>query len=391
MSTWCLIVASLWGADAVNEPPQWTLFDGQSLAGWVVENDAEVDVVDGALRLKSGMGWVRSASEYRDFDLHVECMALQTEKYDAGIYLRAGKEGKPFPQRGRQINLLQGHEGNLVGHRDGVSRGLALPAGQWNVFDISVRGDRVKTTINGQVAYDVIGLGTEQGYLGFQVEVPQGGQFLIRNVRVVEVGFESLFNGTDLTGWDGADGPAADCWTVDAGDLVCTGQKGPWLRSAQEYGDFNLRLEYLVSTGGNSGVYVRVPFDGNHHRDNDTQPPAGFEVQILDDAAPQYATLKDYQYSASVYDLCGAAPRVCRPAGEWNTLEINAIGQHITTWHNGQRVTDVTVESAPMLALRQTKGYLGLQNHSTMVRFRHVRIGPALDPLASAPAKAPAK
>ncbi|MDP1796915.1 MAG: DUF1080 domain-containing protein, partial [Planctomycetaceae bacterium] len=217
------------------------------------------------------------------------------------------------------------------------------------------------------------------GYIGFQIEVPKGGQFLLRDIKLTELGHTSLFNGVDLTGWEAGEGDAAACWSVKDGHIVCDGKKGPWLRTAKEYGDFNLRLDYIVSPGGNSGVYVHVPKDGNHHRADDKLPPAGFEVQVLDDADPQYAKLKDYQFCASVYDICGAQPRVCRPAGEWNTLEINRTANQVTTIHNGHIVVNITTETHPLLALRKTEGFLGLQNHSTVVTFRNLRIGAALE------------
>ena len=149
-----------------------------------------------------------------------------------------------------------------------------------------------------------------------------------------------------------------------------------------EFKDARIHVEFLVpKAGGNSGVYVRVPADGNHHRENDTAPPAGFEVQILDDDDPQYKNLKDYQFSASVYDIAGAQPHVCKPHGQWNTLEINCQGGNISTTHNGKIVTRVTPETHPLSKLRQLKGFLGLQNHSSLVKFRNVRIGPP-QPLA---------
>jgi hypothetical protein len=163
----------------------------------------------------------------------------------------------------------------------------------------------------------------------------KGGEFQFRNLKITELGYSSLFNGKDLAGWEGGVAPAESCWLVQEGLLVCNGQKGPWLKTLAEYGDFDFRFEYQVSPGGNSGVYVRVPADGNHHRENDTLPAAGFEVQVLDDSAPQYAQLKDYQYCGSVYDICGAQPRVCRAVGHWNTMSIRCEGQHVT---DAQRV-----------------------------------------------------
>lgn len=354
------------------------LFDGQSLNGWTVENGAEVDVVDGCLRLKSGVGWLRSDHRYRDFELHLEWKALKATEYDAGIYIRSSLVGRPFPEAGYQVNLLEGKEGNIPTLSGAESRGLVKPQGEWNVFDLRVAGEMAELKINGQSAWKASGLKQLDGWLGFQVEVPNGGQFLFRNIEVTEIGYQSVFNGRDLMGWEGVGGAADDCWSVIDGILTCSGKKGPWLRSAGEYGDFNFRLDYLVSKGGNSGVYVRVPADGNHHRENETQPPAGFEVQILDDTAPEHAALKDFQYSASIYDFAGADPRNSRAIGEWNSLEINCLAQQITTWHNGVQVTNISSEEFPLLTLRSVKGYLGLQNHSTVVGLRHLRIGPAV-------------
>lgn len=358
------------------------LFDGRSLNGWSLENDCDVDVVDGCLRLKSGNGWLRSHHQYRNFELHLEWKALQADKYDAGIYLRAGRDGKPFPKPSTQVNLLQGKEGNIASIPGAESTGL-VRAGHWNSFVIRAEGPAVTLTINGKPAYSVKGLTETNGYIGFQVEVPAGGQFLLRNIRVVELGYRSLFNGEDFTGWEAASGTLSECWSIEDRMLVCSGAKGPWLRSTEEFGDFNLRLEYRLSTGGNSGVYVRVPRDGNHHRDNESLPAAGFEVQILDDAAPAHLKLKDYQYSASIYDIAGANPRVSRPPGEWNSLEINCFGGRVTTWHNGYLVTDASADESPLLKLRAIQGFLGLQNHSTVVKFRNLRIGPAVEPGAT--------
>lgn len=370
-------VAAAQADDAALKGHQSSLFDGKTLNGWTIENGCQVSVKDGQLLLEGGDGWLRSDHTYGNFVMHVEWKALQDKAYDAGIYIRTQAGGAPFPKQSYQVNLLEGKEGNIGSLPGAASTGL-IKAGDWNSFDITVIDDRVKLEINGKPAYDVAGLKHAVGYVGFQVEVPKGGQYLIRNVSLKELGYESLFNGKDLAGWEGAEQEASACWSVADGAIVCDGKKGPWLRSANEYSDFNLRFDYQVSAGGNSGIYVRVPKNGNHHRANDQEPPAGFEVQVLDDAAPQYAKLKDYQYCGSVYDISGASKKVGRPAGEWNTLEINCRGQNITTTHNGVQIIDVKPETHEPIKLRLEKGYLGLQNHSTVVRFKNLRIGPAL-------------
>src|SRR5439155_20553056 len=96
-------------------------------------------------------------------------------------------------------------------------------------------------------------------------------------IAAVEPGFRPLFDGQSLAGWEGAGQPAEKCWKVEEGTIVCTGDKGPWLRSTEQFDDFNLRMEYKLKPGGNSGVFIRVPESGVHHGDG-----AGLEVQVLD-------------------------------------------------------------------------------------------------------------
>lgn len=182
---------------------------------------------------------------------------------------------------------------------------------------------------------------------------------------------KSLFNGRDLEGWEVVGDVKEDCWKVEGEDVVCTGKPGGWLRSKEEFGDFELDLEYKLKEGGNSGVYIRVPADGNHHGEG-----SGIEVQMLDDASPRYKDLKDYQYSGSLYAIVAAKPRVAKPAGEWNHMTIKCVGTKYEVTHNGEKIIDADVASAPELAKRRTSGHLGLQNHNEEVRFRSVRLTP---------------
>jgi hypothetical protein len=189
-------------------------------------------------------------------------------------------------------------------------------------------------------------------------------------LAAIEPGFRSLFNGRDLSGWEGVTSDAAQSWRVEDGTIVCTGQKGTWLRSHEQFGDFNLRFEYKLKPGGNSGVYLRVPADGAHREGG------GVEVQLLDDAAERYRDIKPGQYSGSVYLVAPATQHVARPAGEWNTMEINCRGSAYRITHNGVVVVAADGGKFPELEKRFFAGYLGLQNHDEEVWFRNLRIGP---------------
>jgi hypothetical protein len=192
--------------------------------------------------------------------------------------------------------------------------------------------------------------------------------------------FKSLFNGHDLSGWEGVTSDASKSWNVEDGMIVCTGQRGTWLRSKDQYGDFNLRLEYKLRPGGNSGIYVRVPADGNHREGG------GTEIQILDDVADRYQGIEPGQFCGSVYKIAPATEHVSRKAGEWNTLEINCQDTAYRVIHNGVLIVDAMDDKFPELKQRFTKGYLGLQNHDEAVWFRNLRIGPP-QPRARPPAE----
>lgn len=351
-----------------------SLFNGRDLEGWVVTG-CKAGVEDGLLVLQEGDGLVRSEHDYGDFVLELEWRARKDAAWDSGVYFRAEPPaaGKPWPSR-YQANLEQGKEGNVKNLAGAESSGLAK-AGQWNQLRLKVVGSRAELAINGRPAWKVDGVKPARGYIGFQAEIAKGGQFEFRNINITELDHKPLFNGRDLTGWEGAGQDASACWKVEDQTLLCTGQRGPWLRSKSQYGDFNLRLEYKLKPGGNSGVYVRVPEDGNHRgKELSGGKPSGIEVQILDDGAERYRDLKDYQFCGSLYAISAASPHVGRSAGHWNSMEIDCRGDHYRVIHNGVLVVDATSESAPELARRELRGFLGLQNHSEEVWFRNIRV-----------------
>src|SRR5262249_3970732 len=187
-------------------------------------------------------------------------------------------------------------------------------------------------------------------------------------------GFVPLFNGKDLTGWKKYD-TKADVWSAQDGLIVCSGKGGGWLGTDRDYADFVLRLEYRLTPGGNSGVYVRAPETGHISR-------VGMEIQILDDNAPQYARLDFYQYTGSIYHVVAPTRRAGKPAGEWNTLEIRALGRQVVVILNGKKIVDADLDRCltdPAVArehpgLARTTGRIGLQSHSERVEFRNLRV-----------------
>ena len=85
----------------------------------------------------------------------------------------------------------------------------------------------------------------------------------VAQLGAAEKGFTPLFNGKDISGWQGIEGPNTN-WVAKDGILSCTGKKGSqWIATKKEFSNFDLRLEYKISTDGNSGVFIRAPKEGN--------------------------------------------------------------------------------------------------------------------------------
>jgi hypothetical protein len=185
-----LSVAALWmmtlaSALQASEPVDNTivLFNGKNLDGWEAFK-CEVEVKDGAIFIKSGNGMLYTKKQYADFVLDVEWKALSDKFYDSGVFFRVAEDSrhKVWP-RLYQSNLQRGDEGNVGGLKGATSKGL-VKAGEWNHFRLTCQGERAKLEINGKLAWDVGGVTVRKGYLGLQAEVPAGGQFLFRNIRL---------------------------------------------------------------------------------------------------------------------------------------------------------------------------------------------------------------
>jgi hypothetical protein len=197
----------------------------------------------------------------------------------------------------------------------------------------------------------------------------------------------SLFNGKDLSGWQVLDGKA-DAWGAEDGLLFVKGGGGGWLMTVREFGDFELRLEFKLPKGGNSGVALRAPFEGD---------PAfqGMEIQLLDD--PWYKDAKNnpdgirpVQLTGAIYDVVPPSRDATRPAGEWNTMRIRADGRHVTVELNGVKTVDANLDDHKDRAdkhpgLLRTKGRLGLQSHDGRVEFRNLYVEPLRSLLRTTP------
>ena len=185
-------------------------------------------------------------------------------------------------------------------------------------------------------------------------------------------GFVPLFNGKDLAGWVGA----TKGYAAENGAIVCLKEGGGNLYTEKEYADFILRFEFRLTAGANNGVGIRAPLKGD-------AAYVGMEIQVLDDTADQYKTLKPYQYHGSIYGVAPCERGHQKPVGEWNSQEITARGRQITIKLNGATIVDADIDKAstpqtadgkPHPGLKNTQGHIGFLGHGSRVEFRNIRI-----------------
>lgn len=160
-----------------------------------------------------------------------------------------------------------------------------------------------------------------------------------------------LFDGTSLDRFTPAGGAE---WALEDGTVASSGPASGFLVSNEEFGDFRLHAEFLTSEDANSGIFIRC-------RDVAAiNPETCYEVNIFDRRAdPTYRT-------GGIVDV--AAPLVhIDAAGQWNTYEIEAVGDRLTVHMNGVLTADVRDDSL-------ASGRIALQYAAGTVAFRNVRL-----------------
>ncbi len=178
---------SLAGALYAQQPV--SLFDGKTLAGWKVVT-CEAEVVDGAILLKAGNGFLQAEKDYGDFVFECDWKALNTNMWDSGVYFRAGDPAGKFPwPKEHQVNMRRGQEGTISG-ADKVKAASLYKPGAWNHYKLTVKGETAELEFNGEKAWSRGGIQPPKGHLCLQAEVPGGGQFLFKNLTILELGAE---------------------------------------------------------------------------------------------------------------------------------------------------------------------------------------------------------
>jgi hypothetical protein len=194
-------------------------------------------------------------------------------------------------------------------------------------------------------------------------------------------GWRSLFDGTSTSAWRGYKSPAFPAgWRIVDGVLTKSGSVGD-LVSKDQFGNFELALDWNLATGGNAGIFYRGTEEYDHIY---WSAP---EYQLLDDA--NHPDGKSRLTSAgAAYALYPSPAGIVKPAGEWNSTLIVVNGNRVQHWLNGQRLLEyelgspdweAKVKASKFVAYpnygRASRGYIGIQgDHEGVLSIRNVRI-----------------
>lgn len=189
----------------------------------------------------------------------------------------------------------------------------------------------------------------------------------------------SLFNGKDLTGWMVAKGPAS-AWLVKEGELVAVAAGRAldyWLFTDTDYDDFVLRFEYRMRADAHAsgGITFRaLPTD-----------PMFRPLKLMDDGNRFDWAIQNGERTGSLWAVTTMAPprrdaRLNGP-GEWNEAELILDGKMLTFSINGERVqhldlTEFARQAGDFPTLTRASGRIGLQAHTSIARFRNLRLRP---------------
>jgi hypothetical protein len=351
-------------------------------------------VKDGQIIFNGHGGNLVSAKKYKDFELIVDWRI--TKNGDSGIYLRGTPQVQIWDTSRVEVGAQVG-SGGLYNNQKYESNPLKVadnPVGEWNTFRIKMIGENVTVYLNGELVVDNVPLENywdrsqpifPTGTIELQAH---GTNLAFRDIYVREIdtdeiglteeekaeGFVSLFNGMNLDGWQGN----KTDYFAENGELVVQPARGGHgnLFTEKEYSDFIFRFEFQLTPGANNGLGIRAPLEGD-------AAYQGIELQILDNTAPIYANLKEYQYHGSVYGVIPAKRGYLKPVGEWNEQEVVVQGSKIKITLNGTVILDGdiaeaskngTLDGRDHPGLKRKKGYIGFLGHGSELKFRNIRI-----------------
>jgi len=201
--------------------------------------------------------------------------------------------------------------------------------------------------------------------------------------------WKTLFDGKSLDAWRGYKSQTMPAgWRIEGGALV-KDDRVPDIITKDQFGDFELELEWKIGEAGNSGIFYRGIEDPDYKgaANNDRIYTTGPEYQLLDDIKAQDNKTR-LTCAAAAYGLYPSPEGHLKPVGQWNKTRIVAKGAHVEHWLNDVKVVEYELWSPDWEAKvqaakfkdwpkfgRAKRGHIGLQgDHEGPLAFRNIRI-----------------
>ena len=199
-------------------------------------------------------------------------------------------------------------------------------------------------------------------------------------------GWELLFDGKTFKTWNGYNVEnAPDCWIIENGMMKMTtkgGQESQDVIIGKTYKKFELKFEFVLTKGANSGVLFQVKEDPKYKFPYQTGP----EYQIIyNENWPD--KLEDWQIYGANYAMYPPKVKSYRPVGEWNQAALIVIENEVTQYLNGNEVVKCTKYSDECKKLWNSgkwadfpdygkfdESHISFQNHGTNVSYRNIKL-----------------
>jgi hypothetical protein len=203
-------------------------------------------------------------------------------------------------------------------------------------------------------------------------------------------GWKLLFDGKTTKGWHTyLRDTVGSRWQVKNGALVYDNSQpkngGGDIVTNDIYENYELNLEWKISSGGNSGIIFDVQEDPKYQATYLTGP----EMQVLDNINAD-DNKKENHLAGCLYDLSGSAA-ISKPhaVGEWNQVRLIQKNGHLTFWLNGIQTFDGQIGSPEWDAMvanskfknkafadfaKVAKGKIALQEHPGSSEWKNIKI-----------------